>query len=114
MRNGTDVGKDWLTRLEWLTRFRGARYGRAAAVTLLAAAAAGQAVGQAVTLGESGATGYQSGVLAAQAAAYALPLILLALLATVPLAVYRPVMTAVAATLGNTVALASFGQVTAA
>jgi signal transduction histidine kinase len=114
MRNGTDVGKDFLTRLDWLTRLRGARYGRAAAVTLLAAAAAGQAIGQAVTLGEPGANGYQSGVLAVQAAEYALPLILLALLATVPLAVYRPAMTAVAVTLGNAVALVSFGQVTAA
>ena len=108
------MGKDCLTRLDWLTRLWGARYGRAAAVTLLAAAAAGQAIGQAVTLGESGAHGYQSGVLAVQAAEYALPLILLALLATVPLAVYRPAMTAVAVTLGNAVALVSFGQVTAA
>jgi signal transduction histidine kinase len=114
MRNGTGVGKDWLTTLDWLTRLRGARYARAAGVTLLAAAAASQAIGQAVTLGESGANGYQSGVLAAAAAEYALPLILLALLATVPLAVYRPAMTAVAVTLGNAVALVSFGQVTAA
>ena len=68
------MGKDCLTRLDWLTRLWGARYGRAAAVTLLAAAAAGQAIGQAVTLGESGAHGYQSGVLAVQAAEYALPL----------------------------------------
>jgi signal transduction histidine kinase len=114
MRNGTGIGKDWLPRLDWLTRLRGTRYARAAAVTLLVAAAAVQALGQAVTLGGVGASGYQSGVLAVQAAEYALPLILLALLATVPLAVYRPATAAVAVTLGNAVALASFGQVTAA
>jgi signal transduction histidine kinase len=114
MRNGTGVGKDRRTRLDWLTRLWGARYARASAVTVLAAAAAVQAIGQAVTLGGSGASGYQSGVRAVQAAEYALPLILLALLATVPLAVYRPAMAAVAITLGNAVALASFGQVTAA
>ena len=114
MRNGTGGRQDWLTRRDWCSRLMGARYARAAAVTLLAVAAAGQAIGQAVTLGDSGASGYQSGVLAVQAAEYALPLILLALLATVPLAVYRPAMAAVAVTLGNAVPLVSFGQVTAA
>ena len=114
MRNGTGLGQDWRPRRDRLPRLGGARYARAAAVTLLALAAAGQATGQAVTLGESGGSGYQSGVLAVQAAEYALPLILLALLATVPLAVYRPALAAIAVTLGNTVPLVSFGQVTAA
>ena len=114
MGNGTGTGKDWPARLDWLSRLTGARYARAVSVTLLAVAAAGQAIAQAVTFGESGATGYQSAVFAAQAAEYALPLSLLALLATVPLAVYRPTMAAVAVTLGNAVALGSFGQVTAA
>jgi signal transduction histidine kinase len=106
--------KDWLTRLDLLTRLRGARYARAASVTLLAAAAVGQAITQAVTLSGPGADGGQRpsfpGVLAAE---YALPLSLLALLATVPLAVYRPAMAALTVTFGNAVALASFGQVTA-
>jgi len=97
-----------------------ARYARAGFVMLLAAAAVGQAIAQAVALGGgtvpgrgtvlSGSTGF-SAVLATE---YALPLSLLALLATAPLAVYRPAMAAVAVTFGNSVALASFGQVTIA
>jgi signal transduction histidine kinase len=106
--------KPWLTRLDWLSRLTAARYARAVSVTVLALAAAVQAITQAVTLGESGAAGYQSAGFAAQTAEYALPLSLLALLATVPLAVYGPAMAAIAVTLGNAVALGSFGQVTAA
>jgi len=72
MGNRTGIRKDWLTRLDWLPRLTGARYARAASVTLLAVAAAVQAITQAVTLGGAGATGYQT-------AEYALPLNLLAL-----------------------------------
>jgi signal transduction histidine kinase len=109
------MGPDRLPRLDWLPRLAGARYARAASVTLLALAAAIQAITQAVTLSESHPSGLQSGALAVQPTVeYVLPLSLLALVATVPLAVYRPAMAAVAVTLGNTVALGSFGQVTAA
>ncbi len=96
-----------------LKRITSAPYARAAAVTLLAAAALGQAITQAVTLsgGGSARTAGPSAVLAAE---YVLPLSLLALLATVPLAVYRPAAAAAAVTFGNAVALFSFGQLTAA
>jgi signal transduction histidine kinase len=97
-----------------LARLAATRYARAVTVTLLALAAGGQAIGQAVTLGGGPASGGSTGLSATLAAQYVLPLSLLALLATVPLAVYRPVMAAVAVTFGNAVALASFGQVTAA
>jgi signal transduction histidine kinase len=114
------MGKDRLRRL--LT----ARYARGVCVTLLAATSVGQAIAQAVTLGGGTVLGGgrvfgagavldpTTGFSATLATEDALPLTLLALLATVPLAVYRPVMAAVAVTFGNVVALASFGQVTAA
>ena len=120
MGNGTGMGKDRLGRLFT------ARYARAVCVTLLAAGAVGQAIAQAVALGGGTVLGggrvfgadavvdRATGFSATLATEYALPLSLLALLATVPLAVYRPVMAAVAVTFGNAVALASFGQVTVA
>jgi signal transduction histidine kinase len=108
MGTGTQAGKDRLTRLA------GSRPGRAAAVALLAAAALSQAVTQAVTLGGAGSGAVRpDGFPAVFAAEYLLPLILLALLATVPLAFCPPAMGAVAVTIGNGVALISFGQVTA-
>jgi signal transduction histidine kinase len=106
MVNGTTAGKDRLLRLA------SGPYGRAALAGLLAAAALGQAVAQALTLGRPGGAGQQSGP-AVLAAEYVLPLSLLALLATVPLAFYRPAMAAVAVTFANAVALISFGQLTA-
>ena len=45
---------------------------------------------------------------------HALALALLALVATVPLAFFLPAMAALVVTVGNAVALASFGQVTGA
>jgi signal transduction histidine kinase len=119
--NGTDMGNGtqmWQARLG---RLAGARYARAAGVTLLAAAAVGQVA--AVTLTSSSApatggaaTGGPSGFPGAPTLEHLLllPLGVLALAATVPLAFYRPAMAAFAVTFGNAVALASFGQVTAA
>jgi len=103
MGNGTRVANGWLARLA------AARYARAGGVALLAAAAVGQGIARAVTL--SAATAPPSD--AALTVEYALPLSLFALLATVPLAVYRPAMAGLAVTFGNVLALASFGQVTA-
>jgi signal transduction histidine kinase len=108
MGNGTEAVKDRLKRVA------GAPYARAAVVALLAAAALGQAVAQAVALSSpAGGPGRPAGFPTVLAAEYVLPLSLLALLATVPLAVYRPAMAAVAVTFGNAVALASFGPLTA-
>ena len=112
MGNGTQM---WRARL---TRLAGARYARAAGVGLLAVAAVGQVA--AVTLTRSGApaTGAAATVPSSLPEApileHLLPLSLLALAATVPLAFYRPAMAALVVTFGNAVALASFGQVTAA
>ncbi len=100
-------------RKERLARLATTRYARPAAVALLAAAAAGQAIAQAVTLGGPAAGGRAAAPGAVVAAEYLLPLVLLALLATVPLGVYRPATAAVAVTFGNAVALASFGLLTA-
>src|ERR1700689_3234805 len=94
MGNGTDVWRSLLARLA------AARYARAAGVALLAAAAIGQLAAQAAPP-------------AALDAERVLAVGVLALVATVPLAVYRPAMAALAVTFGNAVALASFGQVTA-
>jgi signal transduction histidine kinase len=108
MGNRTAAVKDRLRRIV------GAPYARVASVTLLAATALGQAVAQAMALSSSGGgSGRQAGFPTVLAAEYVLPLSLLALLATVPLAVYRPAMAAVAVTFGNAVALASFGRLTA-
>jgi signal transduction histidine kinase len=105
----------WQARLK---RLAAARYARAAGVTLLAVAALGQVAAQTLTRSAAPATA------AAQAAArpdsfspvltlgHALALGLLALAATVPLAFFRPAMAALAVTVGNAVALASFGQAT--
>ncbi len=103
-----------------LARLTAARHARAAGVALLAAAAVGQVAAQTLTTAGAPVTA------ATQAAArqdsfspvlalgHALALGLLALVATVPLAFFRPATAALAITVGNTVALASFGQVTAA
>jgi len=109
MVNGTAVVKDRLKRIA------GAPYARVASVVLLAVAAVGQAVPQAMTLGiPVSAFGRPGGVSVVVTTEYVLPLSLLALLATVPLAVYRPAMAAIAVTFGNSVALATFGRLTAA
>jgi len=98
-----------------LARLAGGRPARAAGVALLAAAAVGQVIAAtpATASGPAGA-GAVGSVQPPPALEQLLPLGLLALLATVPLAFFRPAMAAVAVTFGNAVALASFGQVTAA
>jgi signal transduction histidine kinase len=113
MGNGTQM---WQARLE---RLAGARYARAAGVALLATAAVGQVAAVTLTTASApatggAATGGPSSFPGALALEHLLPLSLLALAATVPLAFYRPAMAALAVTFGNAVALASFGQVTAA
>ncbi len=95
----------WQARL---ARLAAARYARAAGVALLAAAAVGQVVAQVV------AQTQRDSFPAVLAVGHALALALLALVATVPLAFFRPAMAALAVTFGNAVALASFGQVTGA
>ena len=106
----------WQARLK---RLAGARYARAAGVVLLAAAAAGQVAAVTLTTASAPATGVAAargpvGLPATPTLEQLLALTLLALVATVPLAFFRPVMAALAVTFGNAVALASFGQVTAA
>jgi len=102
-----------------LERLTGARYARAAGVALLGAAAVGQVAAMTLTTSSAPATGAaaaggQGGFPGAPALEHMLPLGVLALVATVPLAFYRPAMAALAVTFGNAVALASFGQVTVA
>jgi signal transduction histidine kinase len=111
--NGSDMTGAAGRRKERLARLATTRYGRPVAVALLAVAAAVQAIVQAVTLGGPAEGGRPTPTEAVVAAEYLLPLTLLALLATVPLGVYRPVTAAVAVTFGNAVALASFGLLTA-
>ena len=112
MGNGTEWWRGPLARLA------AARYARVAGVALLAAAAVGQVVAVTLTTRSGGpaaggaAAGQQDGFPSALAVAHLLALGLLALVATVPLAFYRPAMAALAVTFGNAVALASFGQVT--
>jgi signal transduction histidine kinase len=105
----------WQARL---ARLAGVRYARTAGVALLAAAALGQVAAQALTTSGAPVTAATS---AAQDSfspvltlGHALALGLLALVATVPLAFFRPAMAALTVTVGNAVALASFGQVTGA
>jgi signal transduction histidine kinase len=106
----------WQARLE---RIAGARYARVAGVALLAAAAVGQVAAMTLTTSSAPVTGgavrgQQTSLPATPTLEQLLALTLLALVATVPLAFYRPAMAALAVTFGNAVALGSFGQVTAA
>jgi signal transduction histidine kinase len=106
----------WQARL---ARLAAARYARAAGVALLAAAAVGQVFAGTLTTASAPAmagavTGQRNGLPATPTLEQLLALALLALVATVPLAFYRPAMAALTVTVGNAVALASFGQVTAA
>ena len=102
-----------------LARLAAARYARAAGVALLAAAAVGQVVAATLTRVSAPAPGAavvngQGSLPATPTLEQLLALTLLALVATVPLAFFRPAMAALTVTFGNAVALASFGQVTAA
>jgi signal transduction histidine kinase len=96
----------------WLTRLGGApRVGRVAGV-LLALAAFGQAVGQAVTLGFANAGEGLGPELVTFL--YAFPLCALALLSTVPLLFLRPVGAAALAAAANVLVLAVFPAPTVA
>ena len=100
MGNGSAT---WQARL---ARLAAARYARAAGVALLAAAAVGQVAALTLT------AQHHDSFPQVLAVGHALALAPLALAATVPLAFFRPAMAALAVTLGNAVALASFGQAT--
>ena len=106
----------WQARLE---RLAGARYARTAGVTLLTAAALAQVGATTLTTHSAPAVGQvvagqQNSLTATPTLEQLLALTLLALVATVPLAFFRPAMAAITVTFGNAVALAASGQVTAA
>jgi len=92
---------------DWLARITTARHAPALGGALLALAASGQAIAQAVAL--AGNQPVQN-----VAVVYALPLLAFALLSTVPLLTFRPAAAAVAVTAGNAASLASFGTATVA
>jgi signal transduction histidine kinase len=96
----------------WLTRLAGTPRARRIAGLLLAVAAFGQAIGQAVSLGfaNSGQVGNPEKI----AFLYAVALSVLALLATVPLLLLRPVWAAVLVVLANVIVLAAFTAPTVA
>jgi signal transduction histidine kinase len=96
----------------WLTRLGGEPHAGRIAGVLLALAAFGQAVGQAVTLGFANTgEGQDPGLLAFL---YAVPLCALALASTVPLLFARPAAAAVVAVLANVLVLAVFPAPTVA
>ena len=92
---------------DWLARITTARHAPALGGALLALAASGQAIAQAVAL--AGNQPVQN-----VAVVYALPLLAFALLSTMPLFTFRPAAAAVAVTAGNAASLASFGTATVA
>ncbi len=92
---------------DWLARITTARHAPPLGGALLALAASGQAIAQAVAL--AGNQPVQN-----VAVVYALPLLAFALLSTVPLLTFRPAAAAVAVTAGNAASLASFGTATVA
>jgi signal transduction histidine kinase len=103
------MGERWPTRPNGAPATRPARW---IAGAVLALAALGQAIGQAVTLGSGNhGTGFDPGLLAFL---YAFPLCGLALLATVPLLFPRPAGAAVLAAGANVVVLAVFPAPTVA
>jgi signal transduction histidine kinase len=92
---------------DWLARITTARHAPALGGALLALAASGQAIAQAVALAGNQPVQYV-------AVMYALPLCAFALLSTVPLVSFGPAAAAVAVTAANTASLASFGTATVA
>jgi signal transduction histidine kinase len=96
----------------WLTGLIAAPRARRIAGLLLAVAAFGQAVGQAVTLGFTSPRGGLGPELLTYL--YAFPLCALALLATVPLLLLRPMWAAVLVVLANVIVLAAFAVPTVA
>jgi signal transduction histidine kinase len=96
----------------WLTRLSGAPHTGRIAGVVLALAAFGQAVGQAVSLGF--ANSGKGGNPELLAFLYAVPLCVLALLSTVPLLLLRPAGAAVVTALANVLVLAVFPAPTVA
>ncbi len=99
---------------DWLARLTAARHAPAAGAVLLAGAAVGQAIAQA-TAHAHAVTHAQHAVPGVVAAVeYGIPLCVLALLATLPLFVVRPLAAALVIAAANTVTLAWFGTATVA
>jgi signal transduction histidine kinase len=92
---------------DWLARITTARHAPALGGALLALAASGQAIAQAVAL--AGNQPVQN-----VAVVYALPLCAFALLSAVPLLFFGPAAAAAAVTAANAASLASFGTATVA
>ena len=97
---------------DWLARVTTARHAPAVGCALLAAAAAGQAIAQAVMHAQQNHLAAVPG--AVPAVEYAVPLLAFALLATVPLLFFRPLAAALAIAAANAASLAWFGTATAA
>jgi signal transduction histidine kinase len=97
---------------DWLARITAARHAPAVGVALLALAAVGQAIAQAVSHAQQSHSA--AGLGAVPAVEYALPLCVFALLATVPLFFFRPVAAALAIAAANAASLAWFGTATVA
>ena len=97
---------------DWLARVTTARHAPAVGCALLAAAAAGQAIAQAVMHAQQNHLAAVPG--AVPAVEYAMPLLAFALLATVPLLFFRPLAAALAIAAANAASLAWFGTATAA
>ena len=97
---------------DWLARVTTARHAPAVGCALLAAAAAGQAIAQAVMHAQQNHPAAAPG--AVPAVEYAMPLVAFALLATLPLLFFRPLAAALAIAAANAASLAWFGIATAA
>ena len=97
---------------DWLARITTARHAPAVGCALLAAAAAGQAIAQAVVHAQQNHPAAVPG--AVPAVEYAMPLLAFALLATLPLLFFRPLVAALAIAAANAASLAWFGIATAA
>jgi signal transduction histidine kinase len=97
---------------DWLARVTTARHAPAVGCALLAAAAAGQAIAQAVMHAQQNHAAAVPG--AVPAVEYAVPLLAFALLATLPLLFFRPLAAALAIAAANAASLAWFGIATAA
>jgi signal transduction histidine kinase len=97
---------------DWLARITTARHAPAVGGVLLALAAVGQAIAQAVSHAQQNHSAASLG--AVPAVEYAIPLCALALLATVPLLFFGPLAAALAVATANAASLAWFGTATAA
>jgi signal transduction histidine kinase len=97
---------------DWGARVTAARHAPVFGCALLAAAAAGQAIAQAVVHAHQHHPAATPG--AVPAVEYGMPLLVLAVAATLPLLFFRPLAAALAITAANTASLAWFGTATAA